>query len=452
MPERPRRGRWVLVLVLVAGLSACSGILGFEEPQHPADSGAPPTAADAETPPVDAPAQPEGDGPPEASDAPVTAFDGATAPDAPFGTDDASVPDAVVVAIVDASIADAAVPVIPDAAMDARLPDAPLAPPPDARPIPDAPLVCPPDCPPCTTIADCAPNEFCDVAGGHICKPKLTDGTSCPVGANEQCLHGHCITEGSISLCCDAGCTQGCKSCLASRTGASDGRCANVVGGMDPKGSCPALECRTGVCDGNGACGLSLDGAPCETGGSCCTGVCVQERSDPANCGMCAQICPVGGGETCASGVCGAADWALWRMPNATADTAKGAPNPMSYHDNHDKTVTDLVTNLMWMQDVTGPVTIDMASTICPGRIAGGYVDWRLPTLIELMSIVDENVIRATDPPPTINTTAFPNTIVGTYLTATAVATSPGSTWAINFANGGTMPVNSGSFYIRCVR
>jgi hypothetical protein len=75
-------------------------------------------------------------------------------------------------------------------------------------------------------------------------------------------------------------------------------------------------------------------------------------------------------------------------MPNSPAET--GTPNPESYTNNGDGTVTDNVTKLMWEQaDSTATYSWSDAKAYCVARRTAGYSDWRLPTQIELFSIVD---------------------------------------------------------------
>ena len=46
----------------------------------------------------------------------------------------------------------------------------------------------------------------------------------------------------------------------------------------------------------------------------------------------------------------GGSPWADWPMPNSAVDVAAGAPNPQSYTNNGDGTITDGVTQLRWQQ------------------------------------------------------------------------------------------------------
>ncbi|HPQ40600.1 MAG TPA: DUF1566 domain-containing protein [bacterium] len=71
------------------------------------------------------------------------------------------------------------------------------------------------------------------------------------------------------------------------------------------------------------------------------------------------------------------------------------------YQDNGDGTVTDLSTGLMWQKtpdqdgdgdlDSDDKLSFDDAVAAAPGCQLAGYVDWRLPTIKELYSLMDFN-------------------------------------------------------------
>src|SRR5208283_3635428 len=103
-----------------------------------------------------------------------------------------------------------------------------------------------------------------------------------------------------------------------------------------------------------------------------------------------------------------------------TGEDAAHIVNPMSYTDNGNGTVTDNVTGLMWQNQDDGnkynwyqatgtyDATYNPTSqNVCGSLSLGGYSDWRLPAVMELMSIVNYGI---PPPGPTINTTYFPNT------------------------------------------
>ncbi len=153
--------------------------------------------------------------------------------------------------------------------------------------------------------------------------------------------------------------------------------------------------------------------------------------------------------------ICFDPNWAAWPMPNDAADVAQGAPNPTHYTDNGDGTVTDDVTGLMWQK--TLPVTSPPpywrwadALLYCQGLRLAGFDNWRLPSAIELLSIVDYGHAN-----PAIDQTVFPNTPALTFWTSTTTASAAGSYWAVLFEDGRAIPQDEFGqqySYARCVR
>ena len=139
-------------------------------------------------------------------------------------------------------------------------------------------------------------------------------------------------------------------------------------------------------------------------------------------------------------------------MPNDPVDVAAGAPNPEGYTDNGDGTVTDKLTGLMWQQTVpTMAYTWSGAVAYCSSVNLDSHTDWRLPTVVELVSIVDYSVAS---PSPAINSTAFPGTptALDFFWSSTPVAGSASNAWGIDTAGAVTIQDVSGAFYVRCVR
>jgi hypothetical protein len=147
--------------------------------------------------------------------------------------------------------------------------------------------------------------------------------------------------------------------------------------------------------------------------------------------------------------VCADPNWAEWPVPNSEVDVAAGAPNLESYSDNRDGTVTDNVTGLMWQQAL--PATKYFwgdAVAYCPTLTLAGHSDWRLPSVIELASIVDLG-----QPNPTINPRYFPSTPSDFFWSASPLAGSSSYAWSVIFGNGHTArSLVSNANYVRCVR
>ena len=135
-------------------------------------------------------------------------------------------------------------------------------------------------------------------------------------------------------------------------------------------------------------------------------------------------------------------------MPNTPADVAVGAPNPESYTDNADGTVTDNGTGLMWQQAVPAR-TYSWADAIayCPTLTLGGHSDWRLPSRIELVSIIDDTEVEAAP-----SSTAFANTPAGYFWSSSRVAGAPTDAWSVIFIGGAFSVVATDPNHVRCVR
>ncbi len=141
-------------------------------------------------------------------------------------------------------------------------------------------------------------------------------------------------------------------------------------------------------------------------------------------------------------------DSAAWPMPNGLADVAAGAPNPENYRDNGDETITDNVTGLIWQKGVApGTYTQTQATAYCPTLTLAGRTDWRLPSFIELVSILDYGQAF---PIPTID--AIFTGAAASLWSSTPVAGAPQSGWLVNFAYGNAdYDVMSLMYDVRCV-
>jgi hypothetical protein len=142
-------------------------------------------------------------------------------------------------------------------------------------------------------------------------------------------------------------------------------------------------------------------------------------------------------------------------MPNDAADVAQGAPNPTNYTDNGDGTVTDNVTGLMWQKAISAtlppPYQIwNDAVAACRNLRLAGYDNWRLPSAIELLSIVDYGKAQ-----PAIDQSVFPNTPSYPFWTSSTTPSAGPNYWVVLFDDGRAIP--EGAFtqmysYARCVR
>lgn len=143
--------------------------------------------------------------------------------------------------------------------------------------------------------------------------------------------------------------------------------------------------------------------------------------------------------------------WAAWPMPNAVSASL---PNPASYDLATAGLVKDKVTGLMWQRQVTATMgSFDVANTYCAGLTLAGFSDWRVPTRIELVSIIDYTVAP---PAAAIDPTAFPNTPSERYWTASTLWGNPDYAFQCQFLDGSVNTWakngNQGTPRVRCVR
>ena len=111
-------------------------------------------------------------------------------------------------------------------------------------------------------------------------------------------------------------------------------------------------------------------------------------------------------------------------------------------------TVYDTKTKLTWQQAVpsTKYAWAD-AKTYCSGLSLAG-TGWRLPTVKELQTIVDES--RRS---PSIDPTAFPSTPSDYFWSSSPFADSSSAAWLVHFDYGHTSsPAVSSTYNVRCVR
>ncbi|XVV12610.1 DUF1566 domain-containing protein [Actinoplanes sp. CA-131856] len=109
--------------------------------------------------------------------------------------------------------------------------------------------------------------------------------------------------------------------------------------------------------------------------------------------------------------------------------------------------VTDPATGLTWQRAGSGPLPAGRAADYCAGLGLGGHT-WRLPTLKELESTVDETRVS-----PAIDVTAFPDTPnTGRYWSSTTAAPRPQNHWLLGYNDGITTYRTYDTALVRCVR
>jgi len=126
--------------------------------------------------------------------------------------------------------------------------------------------------------------------------------------------------------------------------------------------------------------------------------------------------------------------------------------NPLSYTDNNDNTVTDNVTGLMWQKDQSDH-TILWNDTVkyCEGIDNGGYDDWRLPTSIELISIIDNSKARPSTHDGVF--TGYFRAMKYWWSSTTQVYGNADRAWVVNGIGGiGNHPQTESAACVKCVR
>lgn len=311
----------------------------------------------------------------------------------------------------------------------------------------------------------------------------------CGEGANTiggSCAASTCTLDCAVDYAdCDGKAATGCETLVAGNSehcGACDNRCsdaANVASAVCDGYTCRIQSCNDGFadCDGNPQTGCEVEyGSDVENCGGCnvvcaelannvaapaCTdGVCALSCADgwadcddyvgngcetdlknnAANCGACGNVCE--GFDTCNDGVCFDRQWAQWPMPSDL---------PEDYvTDATAGIVTDLATGLVWeRKPLAVPMDLQPAKQYCRDLRLDGKSDWRLPTMIELISLLHFHENWA----PALHLTHFPNTPYDHwYQTATPHASAEDSSWQINFEWGMLESYADKLYYVRCVR
>jgi hypothetical protein len=126
-----------------------------------------------------------------------------------------------------------------------------------------------------------------------------------------------------------------------------------------------------------------------------------------------------------------------------------------------DKYVIDNWTHLIWQREpLASPGSFSFADDYCRTLEIAGVTGWRLPTIKELLTLVDERPRRVTDDwqiteDKLTDYNAFPRSPTGEYWTSSRQV-GMDRVWTIDFADGQTSsgPIyeTRPSRYTRCVR
>ena len=156
---------------------------------------------------------------------------------------------------------------------------------------------------------------------------------------------------------------------------------------------------------------------------------------------------PASGAKVHSAPLRGAIDpWARWPMPNARLP---GLPNRHAYDTATPGVVVDRVSGLMWQRRLPNTfLTRADAERQCDGLVLGGHHDWRLPSRIELVSLID-----TTRTQPSIDVEAFPSTPSDWFWTSSLAVDDPSAAWYVYFYFGYPKTDDMTSrFSVRCVR
>jgi hypothetical protein len=98
---------------------------------------------------------------------------------------------------------------------------------------------------------------------------------------------------------------------------------------------------------------------------------------------------------------------------------------------NPDGTVTDTKLGLVWSKTLMDGK--DRPYDEAKAAVEGLGADWRMPTIEELLTLVDRTRYS-----PAIDTEVFPDTKSTWYWSSTPVAWHPAAVWVVNFGSGGS--------------
>lgn len=254
--------------------------------------------------------------------------------------------------------------------------------------------------------------------------------------------------------------TSGSGSSSSSSTGSSSNSSGSSGSGSSSTTGSSSSSSSSGTCSttASSSGGTTL-GKTCKMDGdcpglACCAGFCVDLQADPQNCGMCGVTCP---SPTMSCTATGCSSWAAWPMPNPAEITDAGLPNLARYDSSTAGVVKDLVTHLVWQQPLAtagtcaAPCVLSDATAYCASLSLATYPagSWRVPTRIELVSLVDSTQSMSTV--ATINA-AFLHAPMGYSWTSSFTPQDTGQVYVVDFTYGTTQSDDATSTnLVRCV-
>jgi hypothetical protein len=136
-------------------------------------------------------------------------------------------------------------------------------------------------------------------------------------------------------------------------------------------------------------------------------------------------------------------------VPSTTATTSStGSIAPPARYVIADGAVRDSQTRLTWQQALSPDrYTWADARSYCAQLAFGGGSGWRVPSIGELQTIVDERTN------PSIDAATFPETPSEYVWSSSTDAQDPSQAWTVFFANGTTYRIPTTNLKnVRCVR
>jgi hypothetical protein len=118
--------------------------------------------------------------------------------------------------------------------------------------------------------------------------------------------------------------------------------------------------------------------------------------------------------------------------------------------------VTDTKTGLLWQQALATPVgALDWptAKQYCATLKLGGRIHWRVPTIKELVTLVDVSVDTVATSAFAIDAHVFPTPASNLWSSTLTFGTTTPSAWVLA-SDGSTQPADTSKFGfgVRCVR
>ena len=132
------------------------------------------------------------------------------------------------------------------------------------------------------------------------------------------------------------------------------------------------------------------------------------------------------------------------RIGDLVMDNATG----LQWQDNLESVLKPWVTEANLIAGHYFDTSGDTATTYCGCLTLGGHGDWRLPSIMELQTLVDYSQYN-----PAAAEGIFNHIFLSRYWSSTTVAKSIFSAWLVYFPYGySTAYIKNANFYVRCVR